>query len=63
MNSVKEKYQKVQSAYDQIVNWKDVCDNPPNILLVYTSKKRIKDQVLLNTRKSILNNIKNSGNS
>jgi DNA repair exonuclease SbcCD ATPase subunit len=58
MNSVKEKYQKVQSAYDKIVDWKDVYDNPPNILPVYTTKQRIKYQVLLNTGKSILNDIK-----
>jgi hypothetical protein len=51
MNVMKEKYQKVQNAYDHIIQWKDVCDNPPNTFPVYTTKKKIKDHMLLNIGK------------
>jgi hypothetical protein len=60
MNIVKEKYQKVQGAYDHIINWKDICDNPPNTLPVYTTKQKIKDQMLLNAGKYSLNNMKST---
>jgi len=60
MNVIKEKYHKVQNAYDHIVQWKYICDNPPNNFPVYTPKNKIKDQILLNMRKSILNNMENT---
>jgi hypothetical protein len=60
INFMKEKYQNVQNAYSHIVQWEDVCDNPPIIFPIYTTKKNIKDQILLDTRKSILNNMENT---
>jgi hypothetical protein len=60
MGNIKDKYQKAQNAYDKIIEWKDVYDNPPSTMLVYTSKENIKDQVLLDTWNPIVNDIKST---
>ena len=58
MNIVKEKYQKVQGYYDHIINQEEIWDNPPNTFPVYTTKQKIKDQILLNAKKYSLDNMK-----
>jgi len=60
INAMKGKYQKVQNTYDHIVQYEDVCDNPPSNLPMFTNKQKIKDQILLDTGKSILNNMENT---
>jgi hypothetical protein len=60
MDSVKEKYQKAQNAFDKIIDWQDVYSNPPSTLPIYTTKQRIKDQVLLNTGRYIMNDVKST---
>jgi hypothetical protein len=60
MKNIKEKYQKAQSAFDKIIDWQDLYSNPPNTLPIYTTKQRIKDQILLNNGISIISDVKST---
>jgi hypothetical protein len=60
LEDIRRKYQRAQNSFDKIVDWQSVYDNPPNTLSVYTSRKNIKDQVLFDTWKPLLNDIKST---
>jgi hypothetical protein len=58
MEEMRDKYQKAQDAFDRIVDWKSVYQNPPSTLPLYTARQKIKDQVLFDTWKPLLEDIK-----
>jgi hypothetical protein len=58
MEGMRDKYQKARDAFDIIVYWKSVYSNPPSTLPLYTTKQKIKYQVLFDTWKPLLEDIK-----
>jgi hypothetical protein len=54
MEEMRDKYQKAQDAFDRIVDWKSVYQKPPSTFPLYTTMKKIKDQVLFDTWKPLL---------
>jgi hypothetical protein len=58
MESVKEKYQKDDIVFNKIIDLQYVYSNPPSTLTIYTTRQKIKDKILLNVGKYIVNDIK-----
>jgi hypothetical protein len=53
----KRQISKGQDSFDRIVDWQSVYKNPPDTLPLYTTRQKIKDQVLFDTWKPLLEDI------
>jgi hypothetical protein len=58
MDETRDKYKKAQDAFDRILEWQSVYQKPPSTLPLYTSRHKIKDHVLFDTWKPLLEDIK-----
>jgi chromosome segregation ATPase len=57
INEIKDKYKKAQEAFEKMINWQSVYLEPPSTLPKYNEKKKLKDQVLFDSWKNILEDI------
>jgi hypothetical protein len=51
---IKDQYQKVNDAFDRIIDWQGVYKDPPTTFPSYSRKEKIKDQVFFDTWKPLL---------
>jgi hypothetical protein len=57
MEEIIDKYKKAQYYFDKIVYWQSVYKNPLDTLPLYTTRQKIKYQVMFDTWNSMLKDI------
>jgi hypothetical protein len=57
INEIKDKYKKAQEPFDKMINWKSVYLEPRGALPKYNEKQKLKDQMLFDPWKDILEDI------